>query len=226
MSKQQEGGEKRFTILKSWVTGERCLNIENPEEIKSLINKEVILAVAQREKELKNGNCKCKSSNKPTPEKIDDSVCLKMIDYFPELGYETYKDKMICVDACIAKVIEHLWKNKIITHGSCCGHNGLFGDKRPMLNLDNNITKEEAERIRSIIKEIDNRDWRLYSWIQTELTEDSNPTYHRTIVNSDIWKEWAKLQEEKMQFDIWESIECGWLSDKHWSAFIKWVKEK
>lgn len=53
-----------------------------------------------------------------------------------------------------------------------------------------------------------------------------NPTYYETIIHSDIWKEWTKLQEETMDFDIWESIECGWLSDAHWIAFINWVQNK
>lgn len=53
---------------------------------------------------------------------------------------------------------------------------------------------------------------------------ENNPTYYETIVRSDIWKAWTKHAEEHMLFDMAESIECGWLSDKHWSAFIKWVQ--
>ena len=52
-----------------------------------------------------------------------------------------------------------------------------------------------------------------------------NPTYYETIVKSDIWKEWTKYAEDKLLFDMSESIECGWLSDKHWEAFIDWIEE-
>ena len=48
-----------------------------------------------------------------------------------------------------------------------------------------------------------------------------NPTYYQTIVSSDIWKKWTKHCEKTMDWDIHESIECGWLSPEHWSAFIK-----
>jgi len=51
-----------------------------------------------------------------------------------------------------------------------------------------------------------------------------NPTYYETIVKSDIWKKWTKHQEQVMEFDIWESIECGWLSDRHWEAFLEWFR--
>ena len=53
-----------------------------------------------------------------------------------------------------------------------------------------------------------------------------NPTYYETIVKSKIWQEWCKHAQDNLLFDIPESIECGWLSDKHWEAFIEWVKNK
>lgn len=54
----------------------------------------------------------------------------------------------------------------------------------------------------------------------------ANPTYYKTIVNSDIWKEWAKYAEDNLLLDMPESIECGWLSPEHWDAFIKWVRSR
>lgn len=53
-----------------------------------------------------------------------------------------------------------------------------------------------------------------------------NPTYYETIVKSDIWKEWTKYAQDNLLFDMPESIECGWLSNKHWEEFIKWVRNK
>jgi len=51
-----------------------------------------------------------------------------------------------------------------------------------------------------------------------------NPTFKKTICKSQIWQEWIKYQEKKMEWDVGESTECGWLSDEHWEAFISWVK--
>ena len=31
--------------------------------------------------------------------------------------------KAICLDACIAREVQHLWSLGIVTTGSCCGHN-------------------------------------------------------------------------------------------------------
>ena len=56
--------------------------------------------------------------------------------------------------------------------------------------------------------------------------KQENPTYYETIVNSPIWQEWTKHQEEVMEWDVNESIETGWLSDGHWQAFISWIKTK
>ena len=52
------------------------------------------------------------------------------------------------------------------------------------------------------------------------------PTYYETIVNSKIWNEWREHQEKTLEFDIVESIECGYLSDKHWQAFIRWIESR
>ena len=52
------------------------------------------------------------------------------------------------------------------------------------------------------------------------------PTYYETIVNSKIWNEWRETQEKTLEFDIVESIECGYLSDKHWEAFIRWIESR
>lgn len=60
--------------------------------------------------------------------------------------------------------------------------------------------------------------------IQVLEEKNENPTYYETIVRSDIWKEWTKYAEDNLLFDMPESIECGWLSDRHWETFIKWVK--
>ena len=59
----------------------------------------------------------------------------------------------------------------------------------------------------------------------------TNPTFYDTVVHSKEWKAWEEyLHQEAMQdrlhFDIDESIECGWLSENHWNAFIKFTKQE
>ena len=58
---------------------------------------------------------------------------------------------------------------------------------------------------------------------QRELSE--NPSFYRTIMDSPQWQAWVKYNEETPQYDVHESMECGWLSQNHWQAFIKWAKE-
>ena len=63
--------------------------------------------------------------------------------------------KKVCLDACIAKVIQHLWKNNIGTGGSCCGHN----KRKPNIVLTNtNLGREYVDRVLNTIKEIDDRE--------------------------------------------------------------------
>lgn len=55
------------------------------------------------------------------------------------------------------------------------------------------------------------------------IMKSEHPTYYETIVRSNVFKEWTKHAEANLLFDMPESIECGWLSDRHWLAFIDWV---
>jgi hypothetical protein len=51
------------------------------------------------------------------------------------------------------------------------------------------------------------------------------PTFYHTVVDSPQWKEWVKFNEETPNFDVHESMECGWLSEKHFQAFIEFCKD-
>lgn len=51
--------------------------------------------------------------------------------------------------------------------------------------------------------------------------EIDNPTYYQTIVRSPQWQAWGKVAYEH-GFDWYESVECGWLSQKHFEAFLEW----
>ena len=74
----------------------------------------------------------------------------------------------VSIDACIAKVIRHLWDNGIETVSCCCGHNGVIDDK-PTIILPANSSTEHADIVREIIKQVDDREFELLSWKLTEI---------------------------------------------------------
>lgn len=74
--------------------------------------------------------------------------------------------KSVCVDACIANVVRHLWDSDVLTQSSCCGHN-LEG---PSLVLEDGLSQTDVDEIRGIIAQVDTRTWRLLSW-RHELVE-------------------------------------------------------
>jgi hypothetical protein len=48
---------------------------------------------------------------------------VKMVNY--------WNGKIVCVDKCLGKEIQHLWDEGIQTAGCCCGHKKL----EPMINV-------------------------------------------------------------------------------------------
>lgn len=56
-------------------------------------------------------------------------------------------------------------------------------------------------------------------------TAETPPSFYRTIMDSPQWQAWVKHNEETPQYDVHESMELGLMSQNHWQAFIKWVKE-
>lgn len=101
--------------------------------------------------------CNCHSYNRDNQDSgKEQNKILNPKDYFDFQGEE----KLICVDACIAHVIEHLWKNKIWTLNSCCGHNNLD----PSIIFDHNMSDEDAKLVKRLIKEVDSREFEILSW--------------------------------------------------------------
>lgn len=47
--------------------------------------------------------------------------------------------------------------------------------------------------------------------------------FYRAVVNSTAWQNWEKVAHEH-GFDWHEATETGWLSDKHFAAFLEWYK--
>jgi hypothetical protein len=102
--------------------------------------------------------CNCHSYNMDTGDNPN------IILYPPShIGF-TYPDgepiETVCVDACIAQVIQHLWDNGVKTMNSCCGH----GKKTPSIILEDKSTDEHAAYVRDLISDIDPRKFDLLSY--------------------------------------------------------------
>lgn len=50
-----------------------------------------------------------------------------------------------------------------------------------------------------------------------------HPTYYQTVVHSPQFQLWVKYNEslDQPMFDTPESLECGWLSQNHFQAFLE-----
>lgn len=79
--------------------------------------------------------------------------------------------KKVCIDRCITPVIKHLWKNKIPTYGSCCGHGGKYfkKEKRSNIIITDNANKEYVDNVKKLIKEVDDRKFKILSYVLTEV---------------------------------------------------------
>lgn len=110
--------------------------------------------------------CNCASYN--NPEKVRPTVSGPVSEVVltppPELGIER---ETVCVDACIATVVQHLWSCGVVTLGSCCGH----GRERPGLVLGQH---EDMAVARACISGVDDRAWDLSQWRLVKNT-DMNP---------------------------------------------------
>ena len=98
--------------------------------------------------------CDCHSYNADTGE--IHAVALTLPD---DLCKDDVK-RTFCIDACIANVIKHLWENKIVTKGCCCGHN----KNKPWVILEDSVERDNIDRVKELIKEVDNRDWQIKFW--------------------------------------------------------------
>ena len=68
--------------------------------------------------------------------------------------------KSVCVDECIADTLQHLWGEGVATLNSCCGH----GRVKPSIVLPQRFSKEDASRVRDLIRLVDDREYELLSW--------------------------------------------------------------
>jgi hypothetical protein len=97
--------------------------------------------------------CNCHSYNAGTGDVPE--VLFNAKDYF-----EVDKSKIVCIDACISEQIKMLWQNGIWTLGSCCGHNGLFGDASVII-----ANNADPKKVKDLLKKHDpKRQWVVKQW--------------------------------------------------------------
>ncbi len=86
--------------------------------------------------------------------------------------YRENKDT-IAVDESIVNVLVHLWRNNIITLGSCCGENILPG--KPNVIIHQSYSNDDIDNIVKLIKEVDDRDWMVCQWRNVEVGKADKP---------------------------------------------------
>ncbi len=79
----------------------------------------------------------------------------------------------IAIDESIVDVIEHLWKNRIITLGSCCGDGILDG--RPNVMIHQSYSNNDIDHIVKLIKKVDDRNWMICQWRNVEVGKADKP---------------------------------------------------
>lgn len=98
--------------------------------------------------------CNCMSYNRPDLGGTEPEAVLDYAQYFPDTGRPK-----VCVDPCIAEMIESLWQDGIRTGGCCCSHNGKLGSA-PSVYLD-----DPADAVRAFqLLSGDHRQWQVYFW--------------------------------------------------------------
>ena len=101
--------------------------------------------------------CDCQSYNRPdlggtVPERV-----LPYAKYFPNSARDT-----VCVDDCIADMMEKLWAAGVVTGACCCGHNGqsTIANGRPNVMI---VDPRQAQIAHDILA-ADPRDWWVAFW--------------------------------------------------------------
>jgi len=102
--------------------------------------------------------CDCHSYNKAAGSKPE--VILTPPEHFGMTRADGSKQDSICIDACIAHVIQHLWDNDQPTLNCCCGH----GKRSPSIILPESSGGATARRVRRLIEQVDQRSFELMSW--------------------------------------------------------------
>lgn len=70
------------------------------------------------------------------------------------------QNRTVCIDACIADAIKHLWAKGYQTLGCCCGHNKA----NPSVVIADCYGEVEILAIQLELSQIDKRDWDVFQW--------------------------------------------------------------
>ena len=81
----------------------------------------------------------------------------------PEWLWPERETRTVCIDSCIVENVRALWDSKIYTLGSCCGHDGEFGNPSVILH-EHEMKQEDVERALSVLHGIDGRKWTIKQW--------------------------------------------------------------
>lgn len=79
---------------------------------------------------------------------------------------DTAREKRIVdVDLCCAKLLQHLWNNRVQTLSHCCGH----GKQKPSIVVADYYSPESVGHIKKLISQVDSREWTIFQWKLTEV---------------------------------------------------------
>ena len=93
----------------------------------------------------------------------------KIVD-LPDWVIPEKKTRTISVDKCIVSQLLTLWEEGVHTLACCCGHQdvSLFGGT-PSVVVANGLSNKDIDKVKELLKNIDNRSWRIYQWRITEV---------------------------------------------------------
>ncbi len=123
--------------------------------------------------------CNCKSYNNfnNKGQAPDKEAILKVPDKFL---HHTNGRETVCIDACIAHVIQGLWDQGIPTLNSCCGH----GKEPPSIVMTDHM---DPTAMLAAISALDDREWVVSRWERVEYTGVNGTTHRRHTNPASPW---------------------------------------
>lgn len=104
-----------------------------------------------------------------------------------------------------------------------------ISEKKQQMNSNakfSNRTAKDQQKMELIYSEISRLKKAKKIASQILANNQAGESFYQTIMSSPQWQDWVRLQEEEMDFDVYESIECGVISSNHFQAFLKFLKRK
>ena len=89
----------------------------------------------------------------------------------PNFLQGTRNSKFIFLDEEIVDTIKHLWKNEIVTLGTCQGDKDL--GENPSVGIEISYREKDIKNILKLIKEVDDREWNILQWKLSKVNDES-----------------------------------------------------